>query len=59
MTLDFEKFCLAHCCVVGCKDRMDYCPIADAVREQYGRIDGGTKCEKIYMKVMAVKENEI
>lgn len=55
MTPDFEKFCLAHCCAVRCKDRMDYCPIADMVRERYGKIDG-TKCEKIYMKAPADKE---
>lgn len=57
MSPDFEKFCLAHCCSSSCKDRVDYCPIADAVREQYGKIDG-TKCEKIYMKAPADKEGE-
>lgn len=57
MTPDFEKFCLAHCCASRCKDRMDYCPIADEVREQYGKIDG-TQCEKVYLKASADKEEE-
>ena len=49
MTEDFINWCCAHSCSEWCKNREDYCPIADEVRERYGKITG-TKCEAIYLR---------
>ena len=43
----FDNFCMKHCCRESCKERSDYCPIADKVRERYGVITG-RKCESVY-----------
>lgn len=58
MSYEFEQFCLAHCCAISCSDRSDYCPIADAVREKYGKIDG-THCEKEFDKLFPLIEDDL
>lgn len=48
MTDDFYKFCAQHSCREDCKNRSDYCPIADEVRSRYNGIPGGDKCEMVF-----------
>lgn len=48
LTEEFCKFCTAHCCRETCKDRSDYCPIADEVRKQWGAIHGGSECQYVF-----------
>lgn len=37
---------IKHC--EECRDRSDYCPIADAVRERYGAVLGGDECQNVF-----------
>lgn len=45
---DFFFFCTSHCCRSDCRNRSDYCPIADEVREKYGCICGGSNCAAVF-----------
>lgn len=53
----FWDFCASHSCCSDCKERSDYCPIAEAVRAKYGVIRGGYECEVLYEKLV-LKNND-
>jgi hypothetical protein len=46
---DFMMFCLDHVCATYCRERENYCPIADEVRERYGAITGSA-CEMVWFR---------
>lgn len=48
MKNDFYEWCVSHTCHEDCKNRSDYCPIADKVRSLYGGCPGGDKCERVF-----------
>lgn len=65
----FYKFCVQHSCREDCKNRSDYCPIADKVRSKHGGCPGGEKCQAVFMqqsnhpsgmkKLPLLKENKL
>ena len=54
---DFDDFCFRHVCAVRCRDRPDYCPIADHIRDRFGTITG-IHCEAEYQR-MKGENNEL
>lgn len=46
----FYKFCMSHCCRDDGehRKRIDFCPLADKVKEKYGAVHGGYECEEVF-----------
>lgn len=46
----FYKFCMSHCCRDDgeYRKRIDFCPLADKVKEKYGAVHGGYECEEVF-----------